>query len=374
MEFVVTWLIIMIFSVGIGILAQRRAEKSQKEAWRKFASANKLTFTAGGRLGLKARVTGNYRGHYLELDTLYQNKQLFTRLTIYPGTPQAGKTPTLNDQDIPKKMAAGEITHILGGNSVGGAIDQIKAAPRGRSIYCTTRDIVKDIHLLTSNADLLSQVANGYSTVLALGGEAVPALESMANSQGGLLQDVAKQLLFDIADQSWRQVGHRAERVLCPDCLAWFSAHKARLPCWQSVTYFGCRSCGQSRKFLPDDIWAVLLLNNRVVWPQLIHEKLLYVNWLAQRRLFDFDEVQIIAASDEEVERFAVLVGNDTDPVRKSRYPQLRCAISAGCGLSENTLRILRRMFGQVEVRKVGQVKRDVESREMGEMVKLDEV
>ena len=75
---------------------------------------------------------------------------------------------------------------------------------------------------------------------------------------------------------------------------------------------------------------------------------ILRVNWLEHRHLFDFDEVQIVQATDEDVERFAVQVGNDTDPTRKPRYPKMRCVILPECKLSENTMRILERMFGEV--------------------------
>jgi hypothetical protein len=76
---------------------------------------------------------------------------------------------------------------------------------------------------------------------------------------------------------------------------------------------------------------------------------LLQVNWLIHRTLFDFDWIKIIQATDEDVERFAVQVGNDTDPFRKPRYHQIPCRVRSGCQLSENTMRILDRMFGQVE-------------------------
>jgi hypothetical protein len=66
--------------------------------------------------------------------------------------------------------------------------------------------------------------------------------------------------------------------------------------------------------------------------------------------LFDFDAIEIVRASDEDVERFAVQVGNDTDSVRHPRYKGMQCAMSSECHLSENTVRILQCMFGQVVV------------------------
>jgi hypothetical protein len=75
---------------------------------------------------------------------------------------------------------------------------------------------------------------------------------------------------------------------------------------------------------------------------------LLLINWSVYRALFDFDRIKIIQATDEDVERFAVQVGNDTDPFRQPRYKKMDCAIGLRCQLSENTLRILQHTFGQV--------------------------
>jgi hypothetical protein len=72
------------------------------------------------------------------------------------------------------------------------------------------------------------------------------------------------------------------------------------------------------------------------------------VNWLVRRELFDFSGVYINQASDEEVERFAVQIGNDTDEWRRRTYAQMRCLVATEAHLSENTLRILRRTFAAV--------------------------
>ena len=85
-------------------------------------------------------------------------------------------------------------------------------------------------------------------------------------------------------------------------------------------------------------------------WPEHIEPKdrFLYVNWFKQPTLFDFNQVIIIQATDEQVERFAVRVGNDTDPYRKQRYTSMPCTVSPACQLSQNTLKILQRTFAQV--------------------------
>jgi hypothetical protein len=74
------------------------------------------------------------------------------------------------------------------------------------------------------------------------------------------------------------------------------------------------------------------------------------VNWLKRRALFDFDRVEIVAASDYEVERFTIAVGNDVDEYRRPRYKKMPCRVALECVLAEHTLRILRSMFGEVLV------------------------
>ena len=78
---------------------------------------------------------------------------------------------------------------------------------------------------------------------------------------------------------------------------------------------------------------------------------LVRVNWLALKQPFDFDRVEIRRASDEDVERFVMQIGNDTDPFRRPRYKTLRCLVSPQSQLSENSLRILRQRFGEVSAR-----------------------
>jgi hypothetical protein len=71
----------------------------------------------------------------------------------------------------------------------------------------------------------------------------------------------------------------------------------------------------------------------------------LWVNWLKRQKLFDFDQVEIVQATDKEVQTFAVQVANDTDTFRQRRYGKVPCVISPECRLSEATLRILKKHF-----------------------------
>ncbi len=75
---------------------------------------------------------------------------------------------------------------------------------------------------------------------------------------------------------------------------------------------------------------------------------ILLMNWLFEKELFRFSKVKIVQATDEEVERFAVQVGNDTNSKRQQRYKKMACVVS--CPLSLNTIRILEHTFGQVKI------------------------
>lgn len=76
---------------------------------------------------------------------------------------------------------------------------------------------------------------------------------------------------------------------------------------------------------------------------------LLRVNWLRRKALFDFDQVEIIQATDHQVEELVTMVESDTDSWRRSRYRQMRCLVDPDCKLSEETVRMLRHTFGEVK-------------------------
>jgi NADH-quinone oxidoreductase subunit J len=102
----------------------------------------------------------------------------------------------------------------------------------------------------------------------------------------------------------------------------------------------------QRQKFR--QIVAVLDAN----WPEEAQrpgKDLLRINWLRRQTLFDFDRVEIVQATDEDVEHFMTQVTHDTDNWRRSRYRQMPCLIAPDCRLSDNTLRVLRNMFAEVK-------------------------
>jgi hypothetical protein len=184
------------------------------------------------------------------------------------------------------------------------------------------------------------------------GSKAIPELVKISQTGPAELIAEANWLLFSIGHETTARLRPQANRLICPDCLTRCGPHRLASP---KVTYFGCRTCGQSLDFYHTPRGVTALLNNPDHHPQPapLHDGALTINWLNRRELFDFDRVAIIHASDEMVERFAVQVGNDTDPLRREDYPTMACTVSPTCLLTENTFKILRRTFGRVTVEAV---------------------
>lgn len=161
----------------------------------------------------------------------------------------------------------------------------------------------------------------------------------------------ARHTLLALACDTTLRLKKQAPHLLCTICLVRCGSRSVRLSRRTSVTYYGCRVCDQSREFLEWPGKVVAVLDSTMGEGQGQQNGMLQVNWLRRRSLFDFDQVEMIHATDEDVERFAVQVHNDTDAWRCRRYKKVRCVVAPNCELSENTLRILRTQFRQVEYR-----------------------
>lgn len=185
--------------------------------------------------------------------------------------------------------------------------------------------------------------------LVVLGGEAMEPLRRIAQDKNSELRRTAVWLLKSIAQDTTSRLKRQAPTLLCPEHLVRYHAHKVRVSWRASFTYYGCRACGQSREFLDWPGEVVAVLDEEMSDERVQEDGVLRVNWLMRRALFDFDQVEIVQASDKQVELFAsVQVGNDMDEFRRPRYNKMRCVVASGCHLSENTIRILRSMFGEV--------------------------
>ena len=188
-------------------------------------------------------------------------------------------------------------------------------------------------------------------TIVYLGGETIPFLVGRLSGQSEERSETIKWLLENIALETSKELPEQAFQLLCPNCVVMCGKNEIELIGNRSLTFYGCQRCCQSRKFIerPAQIVAMLDAKMRVRQRQNEKGEVLWINWLKRKTLFEFDRVEIIEATDEEVELFAIQVGNDTDETRKQRYKDMDCIVRLKCNLSENTMRILQRTFGQVE-------------------------
>ncbi len=342
----------MIFALVISFAVSWN-NQNKKSSWKPLAVANHLSVYPGNWFTGGDYVAGTYRGQHLRLDTVQKKRgrssATYTRIMVtatrskYSGLP-VNKTPPRNslaEEEIVRLLTSMKLSYRFRG--------ELTAQAYGYTIYYEQYGVENDTRYLKFLFDLMIDLVENYLRVLAWGGEAVPALEAVATSDNHILKSIAIQLLRDIGAETTQRLGRQARLLYCPRCLTHFEAQTIRLSWWQSVSYCGCRTCGQSREALRGER-LIALLDNDIALETYKQNDDLHVNWLERRQVFDFDQVQILHATDEDVERFAVQVGNDTDWFRAPRYATMECVVSPECHLSENTMRILERMFGEVVV------------------------
>lgn len=178
------------------------------------------------------------------------------------------------------------------------------------------------------------------------GGEVLPELVSLLfNNKVG---PTVHWLIKSIGHETTTRLGHRAEEMINPDTGTCCVRQAVRKPSDTALIthYYGCRMTGRSRGLLHCPQGVVAVLDEGGSEDFSYSNGQLRVNWLVRQELFDFTQIEIVSAPEEAIERFVVQVGNDTDPLRRGRYPSMRCKLHGP--VSDNNLRILERTFGEV--------------------------
>jgi hypothetical protein len=224
----------------------------------------------------------------------------------------------------------------------------VETTEQGQKLTYVQRNLEFNQSYLTFMLVFLYNLIRVYPAIVALGGEIIPLLHSVATTEKHRLQSVAKQLITETAATTHR-LAYRLSGLVCRHCLLNFAEHKVDISRLQVVTYYGCPQCHRSIDYF-EVRQVIAVLDQQMLDRTAYDDGILRINWLRHRHLFNFNAVEIVNAIDEDTERFAVQVGNDTDPVRKPGYPTMLCKVWAGCNLSKNTMRILRRTFGAVEL------------------------
>ena len=331
-------------------------------AWKEFATQNNLRFQSENWLLLRdEKVWGHYEDYQFTLELIYRRKsvtlggrssdpqQIFTRMALSMKKRMANlqKDHFGADDQLDEE---GLISFLIPTASQQTLIGRIYASRGGLEIVHEQEGITFDVEYLQFLLRILKNLIEAYPIVVELGGEIAPVLQSIVDKKF-ILRPIAGQLLFDIGQDTEKRLKRRLSQWWCPDCLVHCGEHQTQVHWLDSFYYYGCRACHQSRRLVElADQRVIAVLDSTLSVEEFQLDSMIRVNWLIRRRLFDFDEVEILQATDEDVEHFAVQVGNDNDPVRQPLYKQMRCVVSPVCRLSENTLRILRWIFGKVKV------------------------
>ncbi len=320
-----------------------------------FASSKHFKFTSD-QLSKYGFFSGDYRNHHFKIEPFLNYNTFSYGFRIFVSVDRE-----LNDslqrrsnrtgeqapvKDVINPLIPSSSRYILQNTNLKGTVTAATIDQKLCLIY-KQNDTKMTSAYLNRLANLLVDFADAYFDAVKVGTEAIPFLKDMIIYSHHW--SIASVLLKEIARTSSAQFSDRSSHVFCHSCLARYKAYKWDPP-WlgTSITYYGCRICSQSQKFFEG---IIAILDNRKDDERSECDGILRVNWLKRHSLFDFDEVEIIRASDEDVERFAVQVGNDNDSVRRPLYQKMRCTVAFDCELTENTLRVLRSMFGNVEVK-----------------------
>lgn len=341
--------IILIGLVSLGIQVAKNIRKSHEKhqaGWRRLAEATGLTFHPSP-FQAEVKVEGRYRGHQVMLKVDMRGgsgkERSYTCLILEKFQDEGGANP---DPSL-KKFTANELADFLNSGQAGYLGGKIKATPGGSTLRYEAFGIETNPQKLQTCLEWMSEALEAYPAIVASGGESVATLVQTTR-QNGALHRFTRQLLREIAADTENRLAEYARYLFCPNCLTCCGEHEVSLGWLQEITFFGCRTCRQSRGFYEANAVVVVLDN---AMPEAIYKQVdtLYVNWFTRLAPFDFDRVDIRQATDEEVERFAVQVGNDTEVARNLRYPNMACRIDPLCNLSQNTRRILQRTFGSLE-------------------------
>jgi hypothetical protein len=342
-------LIALMVFVAIGFApagALYRFHQKKKIRWRKLANDNGLKYKHMPWFKGGGSVFGEFRGYQLNLESvgaILGNEDGYTQIILSVTDSQETTTEVnfpKNSDIIEKSLRVFESSLKLRG--------KIKKGKEAQFVSYKQSSVEGDVEYLQSVLDLLGDIADGYSLAMSVEGKALPYLQKMVKEEDYPLQPIILQLMDDIFQKVTARLNETNTCLVCQSCLTRYEIHKDGG--WtEAFKYYGCRICHSSQNSYEVQK-IVALLDSRESEAVQQQDSTLWVNWLVERDLFDFDEVGIIKATDEDAERFAVQIGNDTDLVRRPTYQDMRCIISPDCELSENSERILRRTFAQVEI------------------------
>jgi|GEM_PF-4758334 len=129
------------------------------------------------------------------------------------------------------------------------------------------------------------------------------------------------------------------DRLYCEKHLRRFDLERVK-----RFTYGVCRSCrgSQHGMFVKK---CILMLDRSVSWKKLKKEDTFWVNGLQLDELCDFDALIVGVCSYEDIERFCIMIGNDSDDERVKKYRFIKYRLREGNTITEKGMTLLDRFF-----------------------------
>ena len=129
------------------------------------------------------------------------------------------------------------------------------------------------------------------------------------------------------------------ERLYCQKHLRRFDLERVK-----RFTYGVCRSCrgSQHGMFVKS---SFLMLDSSVSWKKLKKEATFWVNGFQLDELCDFDALIVGVCSYEDIERFCIMIGNDSDKERVKKYRRTTYRLREGNTITDKGLALLDRFF-----------------------------
>jgi hypothetical protein len=310
-----------------------------ESAWQSLAELYNLVYVPQHQWQ-KARVTGRYRGYQLHLSSyLFGLEIILTATSALPQPPVSRRI----EAEITPLFLNPYLSNLLGG--------YFRAQDCGQRFFYHQINPSRrtDLQSLQQLLNRLCDLADSYRQLLALRGEVIPVLLQKLAPYPKFSR-LAQQLLQDIVSETEARLAQNKTELLCRQCLWRAEPYPLSVPGRiesLALNYYRCRFCQQNGK-LDEYRQLICVLDETMSLPYTTKQGIWQVNWLVHRRMFDFEGVELIRASEVEVEKFAVQVANNTDSQQKVTYRRMACQVGPDCRLSPNTLKLLSRLFGKV--------------------------
>lgn len=112
----------------------------------------------------------------------------------------------------------------------------------------------------------------------------------------------------------------------------------------KEIDYRACRKCRNTQYGIVVKK-STLVLSESIGWGTRKEGDFFWINGLYLNELCDFDEIVVGNCSYEELERFCIIVGNDTDPWRAKKQKDIYYRLGEDATVTEQGIRLLNRFF-----------------------------